>query len=193
MNKRAFLLTFLLIGPVLFVSCMVHKINQEKLGAIERWRNSGATIYAVQKTSGEHIEFSKKRPAHIKEDHVVGSVLEETLIERSKLKGVTVDSKGKLLEITPQDGKTYQVVYGKIEGDKVRYVTNSSPMHTVSIPLSEIELVWVKRINTIATLTTNLVIVSAVALLGVVGFSGAAEPPPPPTGGIGIVPIHLFL
>jgi hypothetical protein len=147
MSKKLLLWVLAFSIPLMSASCFSHRIKQEKVGKIERWQNSQAEIFAVQKTTGEHIEFSREVPAGISNDCVLGLALQETVVDRSQIKRFTVDSSGKLLDITDQSGQTSQVLYGKIEGDKVRYITSASPTQKLSVPLSEIELVWVKRVN----------------------------------------------
>jgi hypothetical protein len=180
MSKKAVLWVLVLSLPVMNASCLSHRIEQEKVGKIERWQNSRAEIFAIQKTTGEHIEFSREVPAGISNGCVLGLALQETVVDRTQLKRFTVDSGGKLLYITDQSGQTSQVLYGKIEGDKVRYITSASPTLKLSVPLSEIELVWVKRVNPWPTVA----IVSAAAAVAVIlAVDAASEPVPAPTTG----------
>jgi hypothetical protein len=190
MNKKMLLWVLAFSIPVMSASCLAHKVKQEKMGKIERWRNSSAEIFAVQKTTGEHIEFSREVPAGISNDCVLGLALQETVVDRTQLKRFTVDSNGKLLYITDQSGQTSQVLYGKIEGDKVRYITSASPTLKLSVPLSEIELVWVKRVNPWPTVA----IVSAAAAVAIIlAVDAASEPVPAPTTGEGSCPfIYSF-
>ena len=178
MSKKMLLWVLAFSIPMMCASCHSHRIKQEKVGKIERWRNSRVEIYAVQKTTGEHIEFSREVPAGISKDCVLGLALQETVADRSQLKKFSVDSSGRMLDITDQNGQTTRVLYGRVEGDKLRYVTNSSPTQKLSVPLSEIELVWVKRATYLPTLVVATVVAAAAIIIAVEASSEAYTPPP---------------
>jgi hypothetical protein len=118
-------------------------------------------ILSVNKTSGERIEFLKRRPGRIYKDSIIGAVRklrEEIEIDRANIKDILRDEKGRILGITKIDGKiyhvfkevtdehgTYRVFTGKAKEIEDKLILSKKYFEVVSIPLSEVNLVLVRK------------------------------------------------
>ena len=147
MNRKIISL-FTLVAFVIFsVSCYTTKTKKVKTAA--DWQGKKVKILAVDKTSGEHIEFSKDKPGRIYKDSVIGKAIilsKEVKIERSNIEDIKRDKKGKILEITNKEGKMYRVITGTAieEEDKIIFLTTYESSEQISIFLSEIEKLFIK-------------------------------------------------
>jgi hypothetical protein len=143
---------FTLIAFILFtVSCVIYRTQKKRAEDIVGLKAKKVQILAVLTTSGEHIEFPEHQPGIISGSNVVGltsiaQVAEKLELDKSNIQS-TKRTKDTITEILTTDGKKYMVIAGTAEEEKDK-VTFSFlryyPSKSVSIPLSEVELVWVR-------------------------------------------------
>lgn len=125
MSKKIVTLITLFAFIVFSLSC--YTTRKEKVKTVADWEGKEVKILGVMKTSGEYIEFDKKRPGRIYKDSIVGQIGTES----------------------------------------------------ISIPLSEVELVWIKKINPGLTFLATIGVASLV--LGVVSLIALVVAPPKPS------------
>ncbi len=143
MRKKISLLIILGLSLSFAASCVFYKVSQKRMDSVPKWSNSNAQILAIQKKSGERIDFPLKNPAAIRNEAVVGNALQTEEIDRSKIANLVETDSGEIIEITTLDGIRHPILSAKIEGDKIFYVAQNAPSYPVSVPLNEIELVWI--------------------------------------------------
>jgi hypothetical protein len=150
---------------VFSTSCVFHRTARQSVETVAQ-KGARAEIVAIQTKSGEYIEFRKGHPARIQEDSVVGETLKAIEIDKADIQNVKRNKKGKIEEIVTKDGTNYAVVSSVEEKEKVASVMVYS---AVSVPLSDIQLAWVKRVDVGATVlaTAGLVVVGTVVVWGV--------------------------
>ncbi len=107
-------------------------------------------IVGLTRISGESMQFSKENPARIIGDRLV---IEINTVALSDVKGFRQDGKGLVYEITTKDGRTIHDIEGKREGEKI-------VLPPLSIPLSEVKLVTVRRSDTGMTILLVLGIIA---------------------------------
>jgi hypothetical protein len=93
-------------------------------------------IVGVTKISGEYVQIPKENPARIVENQIV--LRPSNAIALSDVKDFKQNDKGVVYEFTTKDGRTIRDIEGKREGEKI-------VLPPLSIPLSEVNLVWVYR------------------------------------------------
>ena len=143
MFKKIISLITLLSFLNLLVSCAVHTAKKEKVETAAYWE--GVQFLGVLKTSGEKIEFTKKSPGRIQGNAIVGLgiVKKRIEIDRADVKSIKRIS-GRINQIITKDGEKYDAI-AYTEGTTKIIIQKVS--ESVSIPLSEVELVWVKRVD----------------------------------------------
>jgi len=124
-------------------------------------KREGAKISVVQKKSGEKIEFNKDPAAKIQRDSVVGGkFVKDIAIEKSKIEKPENMPRDTPFDLTTTDGILYGVIFRAELNDKI-ILQVYAPL---SIPLSDIDLVWIRKANVPMTLLVSLGIV-AITLL----------------------------
>jgi hypothetical protein len=165
MFKKTIAVITLLAFMAFSVSCFhVHRTMQENYDESRSWELVGTDITAVQTKAGKTFEFPKGRRARIRGDAVVGETLKTVEIDRGDVERRISDKAGKLIELTTKDGKDYHVIRSKEDNEKIVLDGYTS----VSIPFSEIQLVWVRRVDPALTFLANAAAVTGV--LAVIGF-----------------------
>lgn len=150
-------------------SCAIYGWKPNMPQAIKPEKRAAAKISAVQLKSGQKVEFNRHPPARIQGDSIVGAVLSTVLLERSRVKKPKRISPGIFPEILTDDGTVYrdhaiikiyrkQIVIG-------RYVP-------LSVPLKEVDLVWVKKVDALGTALLYIVPIGAAVVLFAVAASG---------------------
>jgi hypothetical protein len=112
-------------------------------------------IIGVQIASGEYIELSEDLPVEVYQDIIKGYRTKMEVIDLANVVKV-IRKNGRIYEIETRDGKRYGV-YSLVDGYKYRC---SEP---ISIPISEVELVWIE------IFTTETQEMSSIKTLGLVG------------------------
>lgn len=140
-------------------ACTVHTARRET--PEEAW-GGNPEILGVLKKSGEYLEFPKGQPARIRGDVVVGGgVLTPIQVRRSDIKQV-VKERGVITVIEKNDG-TKLAVLRVVQEDKNSLVVETA-YRGISIPLAEIEMLTVRRVN--AGMTFLVVVGVVGAILG---------------------------
>lgn len=158
---------------LVFSTSCVYRIQQKNFASVAR-KGPRARILGVQTKAREYFEFSEARPARISGGNVVGEILKTVEFDRAAIDRVYSAVETRPGEVMTNDGKRYRTLSSRSVGDKLicqAYVP-------VSIPLSEIQLAWVKTANTGASILQGLgyvlVITLVVALLAATDEDGDA-------------------
>ena len=171
MNRKIISLFTLLAFVIFSFSCYTTRLKEVKTAA--DWKGKKGKIISFVKTSGEYIEFAKDEPGKIYGDKVTGTAItlgKEVKIDRANIERIKRGPKAKILEITTQDGKVYHAVTGTLikEKDEIIFTSCEGLYKSVSIPLSEVKLIQVKRLSPFKTFLLGFsiagVIVGAVIL-----------------------------
>jgi hypothetical protein len=155
MNKKTVSI-FTLVAFLLFLqSCTIYSTKQisPEVAAMKRGKKRGKQnkVLRVMKTSGEVIQFSEKNPGYVQDDVIIGPTPEtETIIlKREDIKRIQI--KEKEVIITTKDDKIYIIPNDKYREGNLAVEAYKS----VSIPLSEVQLVWIKEVDPgLSTLAT---------------------------------------
>jgi hypothetical protein len=156
---------FTLVAFLIFLqSCTVYSTKKVTPDVAAQKQGRYIRVLRVMKTSGEIIQFSEKDPAYVQNDVIIGPTMEtETvIIEKDRIK--RIQKKGKKFIITTKDEKTYIVPTHKyLEANLAVEVPKS-----VSILLSEVQLVWIKEkdpgLSTLASLGATVGVIGVVFL-----------------------------
>lgn len=127
-------------------SCRVYSTREERSTKAASWGGKRVQILAVLTTSGEKIEFPDGYPARLSplKDAIHGIRIGFTLtIDRANIKLIEYNKKTKTHHITTKDGKSYYGILREFAGDKMVIYE----FENISIPLSEVELAWIKKVN----------------------------------------------
>ena len=125
------------------------------------WGNIGGPLLAVQKRSGERVEFAAEGPGWYNQGSVVGSVWVHREFDKSQVKGRQTDGSGRVLGVTTHDGQSYVLKSAVVTGDKISGLC----LDKVSIPVSDLDLVWIGKTNSGASAAASVLVIGAAALL----------------------------
>jgi len=159
MARKITALIELLVFSVFTTSCAYH-IQQKKIAYVAD-SGSGTKILAVQTKAREYIEFGEKRPARLAHNTIVGEGLTTVAFNREDIALEVAPTPTAPGEIQTKDGKDYRVLTSRRDGDQLicqAYVP-------VSIPVSEIQLAWVKTLNTGKTILQGVAVVLVIGLV----------------------------
>ena len=132
---------------VFFLSC--YSTKNMRLDTDAAIGSGKLEILKLVKKSGEVFEFSKKEPGKIDKENIIGIAIRVSrIIEiyKENLESAVRAQNGKFLIVATKDGKTYKDIVGAITDKKDKYVfaAMSETFESISIPLSEIEMIEVK-------------------------------------------------
>ena len=151
MRKKA--LAWVVLASFLFFSWSCYSWRQTPVQSIKPEKSQGAMISAVQTKSGERIDLNKKPAARIQADDVVGELFVKSIfIEKSKIEEPKVLPSRTPFNLTTTDGTLYRVTYWANVQDKILvngYISFSKP-------LSDIDLVWIWKLDAAGTLLLTL-------------------------------------
>lgn len=162
MARKITALIELLVFSVFTTSCAYH-IQQKKISYVAD-SGSGTKILAVQTKAREYIEFGQKPPAHLAHNAVVGEGLTTVAFNREDIALEVAPTPTAPGEIQTKDGKDYRILTSRLDGDQLicqAYVP-------VSIPVPEIQLAWVKTLNTGKTILQGAAVVLLIGLVIVI-------------------------
>jgi len=152
-------------------ACVVHRVRPENIEDLAPKKPEKVEIFSLQKKSGERIYFPDSLPAKLSGDVIVGSkriVLDipSAEIKHKKWKG------GRIHHITTTDGK-YYYVNKVVREEKGKFVLEIFDLsETEFIPLSEVQVVWVKKADPfLSGLAIGVPIVLVIGLAGVIGIA----------------------
>ena len=129
-------------------------------------------IVGVQLKSGKYIEFLKNDPASVRGDAVVGRTPGAVELSRDEIKLTKERTSDRSIEeIETKDGRIFRgVTSATFQGDKILF----KAYLPISIPLSDVQLAWVRTVNVVPTIAVNVGIV-LVVVVGVVGLALAKQ------------------
>jgi hypothetical protein len=188
MTKKAVALFTLAAFWVFSTSC-VYRVQQKDFKAVAS-QGTEAKILALQTKSGDYLEFGEARPARIGGGVVYGEAVKTVEFSSDEIADVIAPVGNKPGTVTTKTGPSYRMLDWRLAGD--HYICKI--YLPVSVPVSEVQLGWVKTVNSGASFLQGLgyllVIGLVIALLAVdeeagTDFVGSLadasdEPPPPP-------------
>lgn len=135
-------------------SCVVYSWKKTPIQAVKPEKKNEVKISAVQVLSGEKTELKKKPAARIQGDSVVGEkLLKNFVLEKSKIRHPESFKTGAPDEITTIDGVIYTA--NRILSQTASDVTFDGYVR-ISIPLTDVDLVWIRKVNLLATLLLDI-------------------------------------
>jgi len=155
--NRKIVNVFALLAISFSISCYTIRTEEIKTEADRQGiKVKKGKIFSVVKTSGEYIEFSKGNPGRINEDKIEGIAVimkKKVEIDLANIKKIIKHSNGSIIEVKNEEGKIYQV-FGKVREEEGKFIffTTYETFELVSIPLSEVKSLRIKKINPILTL-----------------------------------------
>lgn len=172
--KRKFVSVVTLFAFFVFTnSCLVHSVKDMATEKAEAYSKAGKKIriIGVITTSGERIDFPKKDSAKIVGDKIVSTgspVVKKTWteLEKANIQVTSKDAKGRVIELRTKDKNIYKVEedsYAQV-GDKVTF-TSITLVSRVSIPLSEVELLMVRRVDIGGTFLATIGVLAGLGLV----------------------------
>jgi len=113
----------------------------------EKAFTENADILGLLTTSGEQIEFPKNAPGRIQGDKIVGRGVDqaETKIAKTEVQTTFRTDKGKLQAIETKDGTKYGA--DQIVSEENDYFIVKGAKAAISIPLKDVELVWIRKVD----------------------------------------------
>ena len=172
MSRKVISIYTLLAFIIFSISC--YSTSTKKVRKAANWYGKEAKIFSVVKTTGEYIEFSKEKPGRISGNKITGTSIilsKKTSMERADIKKIRKHSDGRIFEVIDKEGKIYHVVgTAREEEDKFILFTTYASSESVSIPLSEVKSLKIKRINLL--LTALVIALSPIGIFigGALGF-----------------------
>ena len=170
-NKPALIRALgLVLTLTLVVSCIPIK-RKAKIRA-DRLPGPGLAIVALQTKAGEKLTFSRKTPAYLIRDRVLISdsrKKEDLVLPKDKVK--EIKAAGKYFAVEMAGGATY---VGRGPYNPNTALTTKGTIYNRSIPLEDIELVWIKKTNWPLTIAASLVFDAALAV-GLIVTSGGFD------------------
>jgi hypothetical protein len=151
------LFSFVLVSSSCFKA---YETKPETVDQNKAMRSVGE-VTAIQTKSGKTIEFPVGGGPVVKDDALVGQASQEFTLDPADIKTEYRDAQGKSQAVTTKDGRTYRVVRAGQpgEGPVVR------GMVPVSVPLSEIQLIWVKRVDKGKTFLYNALAIGGILVV----------------------------
>ena len=174
MSRKIISLFTLLVFIVFSLSCYSWKKKEIKT-AVD-WKGKKRKILSLVNTSGEYIEFAKDEPGQIYGDEIIGKAIilgKEMKIDRANIKRIKRDRNRYISKIISKDGKVYHVITGTVikEKDKIIFTGGEGLYESVSIPLSEVKSVRVKRFDPFTTLLAGAGVGALVFVIGIIGLA----------------------
>ena len=156
---------------LIFTTACVYHVQQKTIASVAD-AGPAIKILAVQTKAREYIEFGEKSPARLHRKTVVGEGLTTIAFNREDVVQEVAPSPTAPGTIETKNGNHYRILTSRTDGDKII----CQAYLPVSIPVSEIQLAWVKTVNTGKTILKGigyvLVIGLAVAVLALLVASG---------------------
>jgi len=190
MGKKIVSLITLICFVIFIESCGTVKVKKEELQKLTSGGEKEVRTIGLVTTSGEYIELSGEYPAKISKVAIYATIMKTVEIDQEDVWNIVqyaeekedipsrmkIETKSKISEIETKDGERYRV--REIKDGK--YICDLP--ESFSMPLSEIETLWVERsfpVWAIVGLTALVIIIAIAATSG--GGKGGGEPEPEPT------------
>jgi hypothetical protein len=151
-------------------SCISIKSTKTVPSSKVNWGDVGGPILAVQKSSGERVEFAKEGPGRFINDSVVGNIWTRQEFDKSQIQNTRTDPSGRVLGVTTRDGQSYDLKSAVVAGGKI----SGFCLDKASIPVSDVDLVWIRKTNAGATAAVNILVVAAVTAVVLGAIWGAS-------------------
>jgi hypothetical protein len=176
---KKILVTIVLVVLVLDTAgCFRVMTTRKRTVAEIEGKDSADRIVAVQTREDQRIEFKPKSPARLIGDTISGPALKSVDIPEADVQSRETAPSGNILQVQTKDGTSYSFLTEKHDLGRIvgrAYVS-------IAIPASEVLAVWVKEVNTVATIAAYVVpltilgaICAAVLFSSMMkGFLGAA-------------------
>lgn len=171
----------MIMTVVLLVSsnaCIQFKRNVGTLPAdLARGAPVRPVITAVQKKTGERVDFPRKQRATLIGDKVVAGKPDTMLsanLAWSEIKDYKEIAGGSITEVTTNDGRYFQVGKGVKNEQGIRI--EGAYSYRLIAPLADLELVWIRKVNgPVSFLVSSLAV--AVTVVGAVAIAWLIDPP----------------
>jgi hypothetical protein len=154
-------------------SCYTHYVKREEAKTVADSKKGEIKIIGIQTIKGEYIEFSEKDPATSSNKSIEGMAIVEKELEiyRSDIDHIRGEMGKDPAEIRTKDGKIYKVIsYWETEHS----IVVTKMYEWISIPINQIELVWVQKSRPSRT-SIFLVSVGAIAAFVVIVSSSSSS------------------
>lgn len=173
MNKKIISCFTLMTFLVFTMSCTVRTTQKQRPEDIFGLGKKDQILELIT-TSGEHIDFSDRYPGRIIGTDIVGvafnqSKKEKIELNQSEIKKIK-ESHGQVKEILTRDNRLYLVSPKTVKKEKDKIIF--SYYKRMSIPLSKVELAWVKKVDPGLTLlaTVGGIGVGYLAFMGILAL-----------------------
>lgn len=160
MTKKIISLFTLAAFCVFSFSCTTPIREVRKIPVAAEQIKGQIVAYGVQTRAGKYIEFMDEDPGVLKENSIKGYKKNTELIEKNQIRDIKKHVGSNYIIVT-NDGRQYK---GHLSSES-KYVSNEY----ISIPLSDIDLVWIKRLVAVNKFSTG----KTIALMVVAGAVGA--------------------
>ena len=168
MRKRCAVVVAILLLAISDISCLIYSVKKVPSEQAALHKVSRREVLAVMKKSKEYVEFSANQRGRIFRGQITGlarqKVKREIEIPRSKVVRIEKTDEN-AEEVITTDGKRYRLVR-VLEGEN-RYVAEmNTPDYLevpVSIPLSEVEMLWIRGVDPLKTSMVALGVVGVLA------------------------------
>jgi len=185
MARKIIALSTLLAFLLFSWACVFHTVKKETWQDVAAKGPEKAKIVAFQKKSGEYVKISADSPARIRgefldyEKRVDNFEIETGQVKELKRLSPRSTGVGWSYVLTTLDGKSYKVISYEKKGDK--YICDAEIPE--SVPLADVDLFWIKKVNMVPTVLVNALLVVAVAGAIVLGTAlSSMDIEPVPTG-----------
>jgi hypothetical protein len=156
MAKKIVSLLTIVAFLVFIHACTVYSTKEFGPDVAAQKTDPDVRVTKVMKTSAEIIEFGKDT-GRIKNNVVVGiSIMNGTMdVSREDIQQIIRGDHKEIKSITTKDGKFYSPIFTYREmPDKI--ALKAYKIEHVSVPLSDLEMVWLKERNPAASVSTTL-------------------------------------
>ena len=180
-------LTAIVSAAIFLVSldaCIMKSNVRSSPGALAGASPYKQIVQAVQKKTGERLTFPAGRRATIYGDKVLvpdsldpmAIVSLRTQLRLEDIQDIEEDAKGQINAVATKDGRFFRVVRAVRNDQGVEILASRNYRF---IPLSELDLVWVKKTNWPLTLVASSAVVGVIALAALSSGSHREYTPPP--------------
>jgi len=161
MSKKI-IASFTLFSFLIFTfSCAIHTTKKEKIETIASQKDQKVKIIAVFKKSGEEIKFPEKNPGRIEKNFIVGGATIE--IRKSQIEK-RIPKAGKIKELRTKDGQAF--LNPIVVSETPLKIIIASRGRTTSIPIQDVELVLIKKVDAGASFLATIGAIAGIGLGG---------------------------
>lgn len=137
-------------------ACSSQSLKTLPAGEVKRGKDS-EPILAVQKKSGERIEFAREGPGRYDQGSVVGNVWAHVELDKSQIKNTRTDPGGRVTGVTMKGGQSYELKSVVMIRDKI----SGLGLQKVSVPVSEVDLIWIRKTNSAGSAVASVLFIGA--------------------------------